>query len=800
MQQPPVPVAAHLEADFRAALNRIGFTPMEQEAIIEYTGCRNIAMLGLLSEDDITRMCKALRTRAIAPISLTILQEKLLLGVRFWISYWQRLQLPIEAEELTPALAFTQANIRAHMIEDEVRADKEVTAKMPDKFKSPLNWKIFSEAMETYLGQLKGTGHIPLSYVIRRLAQPPQDAQYQTELEQSIAMAPLIGPDYQRDNVRVYAIIKQLVLEGPGRSYIMPFDRISDGHAAWLALIGHFEDDSYRNRNVEDAYSSLERIHYEGERKGFNFEKFVEKHNEAFLELSRYGEPVLESKKVRDFLSRINAPELAAAKQQVRATPALLANFQEAANFIALSVTPLKIASRDIGAVDTRIGSTIQPDTESVLSPITQTTTNYGGRGTTMRGRGRARGFIRGTIPGRGRGYRGRGRMNPLRVSTSYYTPDQWAKLSPSQGSQILSARGTKRNISAADTDYPIPMTQDFSTYHYDNDYYLNPGDCYYETDPNTGTYTNPEDLKTEQEAVIDYSQNVSTLVTNITDSDQQSNAGDQFGQRSRAHIHDQSRYIGMLESSPRVQMRQSEDMTISRVNTIAETNVEAQEYRESFIELDSHVDTSCVGANCRIIGYTDKVCSVSPFHPKYKALANIPIVQAGTAYDEPETGKTYILVLNQSLYMGDALPNTLLNLNQVRSNNITVDDVLCQFGGTHSIFIPKHNLRIPLQLRGVFSCLPVRLPSIQEIETCEWIELTSTEEWNPKSSLLEEQEKAHQDAELMPRQARNRDIYPVITTSTSILHQSQAESPELTSAIYSAHSTSRKTVLMLLS
>jgi hypothetical protein len=111
----------------------------------------------------------------------------------------------------------------------------------------------------------------------------------------------------------------------------MAFDRISDGRAAWLALVNHFEGDSYRNRNVEDAYAALEHIHYKGERKGFNFEKFVEKHNEAYLELSRYGEPVLETKKVRDFLTRINAPELAAAKQQVRATPALLANFQEAA-------------------------------------------------------------------------------------------------------------------------------------------------------------------------------------------------------------------------------------------------------------------------------------------------------------------------------------------------------------------------------------------------------------------------------------------------------------------------------------
>jgi hypothetical protein len=255
MQQPPV--AVQLEADFRAALNRIGFMPDEQGAIIDYTGCRNLAMLGLLSEEDLIWMCKAFRTRP-NPIPLTVLQEKLLLGIRFWISNRQRLQMPIIADDLTPALAYTQANIRAHMIEDEARADKEPTAKMTDKFKNPSNWKVFAEAMQTYIGQLKGTGRIPLSYVIRQVAQPPDDATYQMELEQSIVMAPLPGPDYLRDNARVYAIVKQLVLEGPGRSYIMTFDRISDGRAAWLALTSHFEGDSYRNRNVKDAYASLE--------------------------------------------------------------------------------------------------------------------------------------------------------------------------------------------------------------------------------------------------------------------------------------------------------------------------------------------------------------------------------------------------------------------------------------------------------------------------------------------------------------------------------------------------------------
>ncbi len=72
------PVGVQLEADFRAALNHVGFTPDGQIAIIEYTGCRNLAMLGLLSEDDLTRMCKAFRMRSVAPIPLSVFTGKVI--------------------------------------------------------------------------------------------------------------------------------------------------------------------------------------------------------------------------------------------------------------------------------------------------------------------------------------------------------------------------------------------------------------------------------------------------------------------------------------------------------------------------------------------------------------------------------------------------------------------------------------------------------------------------------------------------------------------------------------------------
>jgi hypothetical protein len=240
-----------------------------------------------------------------------------------------------------------------------------------------------------------------------------------------------------------------------------------------------------------------------------------------------------------------------------------------------------------------------------------------------------------------------------------------------------------------------------------------------------------------------------------------------------------------MFESSLRTTAKK--DTATITVSQITATSTQ----HESFIELDSHADTTCVGANCRVIAYSDKVCSVSPYHPKYKSLENVPIVQAGTAYDDQNTGKTYILVMNQSLYMGDTLPTTLLNLNQARSNNIIVDDVLQQFGGTHSIFIPQHDLRIPLTVKGVFSCLPVRLPTVEEIETCEWVELTSSDEWNPKSDMLEERERIYQ-IDQAPKPVQHRILNCVNTISLQPLLSCASEPAEL-STICSAQSSLRK-------
>lgn len=193
-------VAVKALAEFKVALEQIGFGHAQQDAITESSGCTNITMLGLLSVDQLSKMCKWLDCQWMNPVWITTLQEQLLL------------QLPIVADDFSLAVALNQVQMMRQQLEDDARMDKEFVVKAPEKFKTASSWKVFSEALETYLGQILGSGWILLCYMIRRAENLDPDLLCSTEQEQAIVMDPLQGMVYQRDNIKVYGIIKQLVL------------------------------------------------------------------------------------------------------------------------------------------------------------------------------------------------------------------------------------------------------------------------------------------------------------------------------------------------------------------------------------------------------------------------------------------------------------------------------------------------------------------------------------------------------------------------------------------------------------
>ena len=68
-------------------------------------------------------------------------------------------------------------------------------------------------------------------------------------------------------------------------------------------------------------------------------------------------------------------------------------------------------------------------------------------------------------------------------------------------------------------------------------------------------------------------------------------------------------------------------------------------------MELDSHTNMPVVGKHAYIIAKTGKTVDVLPFMPDYQPLT-VPLVDTTVRYDNPYNGKSYILVLQNALYV----------------------------------------------------------------------------------------------------------------------------------------------------
>ena len=61
----------------------------------------------------------------------------------------------------------------------------------------------------------------------------------------------------------------------------------------------------------------------------------------------------------------------------------------------------------------------------------------------------------------------------------------------------------------------------------------------------------------------------------------------------------------------------------------------------------------------------------VAPFSSTYESISKVEIVKAGTAWDDPETGQTFILVMSQALGLTGHISKSFLNPNQLQANNV---------------------------------------------------------------------------------------------------------------------------------
>jgi uncharacterized phage-associated protein len=192
------------------------------------------------------------------------------------------------------------------------------------------------------------------------------------------------------------------------------FNSTRDGHAAWLALIEHYEGDAQRDRVKDAAYTAISQARYFGDRKKFSFETYVTIHQEAFEDLEQYGQQIPADKRVRDLLQGIKDPKANAAKETVLANATLRNDFLAAVSHLATSLQLQGSIS------DSNIRN------------------------------------VSGLQTGKGRGKAGRGRGRGHNIYLGNYMLEQWAALSSDDKRRVREGRekssqeqqSAKRNIS----------------------------------------------------------------------------------------------------------------------------------------------------------------------------------------------------------------------------------------------------------------------------------------------------------------------------------------------------------------
>ena len=168
--------------------------------------------------------------------------------------------------------------------------------------------------------------------------------------------------------------------------------------------------------------------------------------------------------------------------------------------------------------------------------------------------------------------------------------------------------------------------------------------------------------------------------------------------------------------------------------------------------ELDSHANMVVLGSNAYVFESSGRTCgNVKPFDSKLGTSTNIPIVDGALSYECPYTGKTYVLIARNALYIKH-LRNNLIPPFIMREGGLTVSEkpkIHCNDPSVedHSITFPDSSLRIPLQLSGIFSYFHTRKPTKQELYDCKKLFLTpDSNDWNPHCTSFESNERSMLD------------------------------------------------------
>ena len=263
--------------------------------------------------------------------------EKRLKMMRYYIHHLMKVSRPFDPAAPASSLPNLQDLHRFKESEDEYKNND---IELPEKLTEVENIRTVLEDLDDYFERKRGVTGIPLAAYTRPLNTVPPlnlDPGYgrPSIIQELVRRAPHTGPTALTDNEAVWDAVRHVTHDGPGWGWVQMYSRNRDGRGAYRALRNHYFGDAYQTRLRAKADQTLETNYYDGSKRNFTYEKYIESLQKAFSDLESTGEFVSEERKIRILLTGIHDTRLESAKNQILASPNLRISFEVASGYLA---------------------------------------------------------------------------------------------------------------------------------------------------------------------------------------------------------------------------------------------------------------------------------------------------------------------------------------------------------------------------------------------------------------------------------------------------------------------------------
>lgn len=348
--------------------------------------------------------------------------------LRFWFQQRKRCGLGVEPGDFN-----ADEGVRASQRMKEEEAIKDASSLSnpikPKELKDLAKYRVFYDQWTAYTAQIRGAAHIPINYVFRDDADTAarlQEAAWSDVDDELHYKTQLQGDHYVADNKRVFLEFKELIQNGPGWEFIKRFNRSKNGREAVLALKSQSEGLAGKNTRRNAAKAIFEMSNYQGQRKNFTIDNYIEKFQFAINEMEDIGEPVAEAAIVTDFLRGVKDPRLEAARTFVMGSGTHSNSWQQTQQYFKTVVVAL--------------GQHIKP--ERGVSAVEKTSE------------------VMSTTQGGNRKDKKKGSNKPKEITARTYSSKEWNALSDNDKKKVAdlrAARKAKRTLKVVETsDSPV--------------------------------------------------------------------------------------------------------------------------------------------------------------------------------------------------------------------------------------------------------------------------------------------------------------------------------------------------------